>query len=259
MGHFNNLKRETIFQLKMKYKTKIILWYEDAISEIANGPEWGKNLNLIENNHDLIDKYYLTTHPDVVNTKIDSKKLNYLPIPADNSIEFLKLYKSKIKCNDLFFAFSHGVNHAILKKNNFDERLNFINKLKKKLDNRFLVLGKDYSQPKWNFDFYDELSKSKTALNLSRGYPVKYTSSNRIASLIANGIYTFINKKTQFNDFFNDDEVGFYENENDLLNKLDKILTNERKLKKYSENGKRKYFQLFDNKIITKNIIDNVF
>ena len=259
LGHFNDLKRETIFQLKMKYKTKIILWYEDAISEIANGPEWGKNLNLIENNHDLIDKYYLTTHPDVVNTKIDSKKLNYLPIPADNSIEFLKLYKSKIKCNDLFFAFSHGVNHAILKKNNFDERLNFINKLKKKLDNRFLVLGKDYSQPKWNFDFYDELSKSKTALNLSRGYPVKYTSSNRIASLIANGIYTFINKKTQFNDFFNDDEVGFYENENDLLNKLDKILTNERKLKKYSENGKRKYFQLFDNKIITKNIIDNVF
>ena len=35
------------------------------------------------------------------------------------------------------------------------------------------------------------------ALNLSRGKPIKYTSSNRIASLIGNGIYTFIDKKTQ--------------------------------------------------------------
>ena len=103
------------------------------------------------------------------------------------------------------------------------------------------------------------LSKSKTALNLSRGRPVKYTSSNRIASLIANGIYTFIDEKTQFNDFFNDDEVGFYKNENDLINKLDKILSNERNLKKFSQNGKRKYFQLFDNKIVTKNIILNNF
>jgi hypothetical protein len=94
---------------------------------------------------------------------------------------------------------------------------------------------------------------------LSRGKPVKYTSSNRIASLIANGIYTFVDEKTQFNDFFNDDEVGIYKNENDLLNKLDKILSNERNLKKFSENGKRKYFQLFDNKIITKNIILNSF
>jgi hypothetical protein len=127
------------------------------------------------------------------------------------------------------------------------------------LKDRFLILGKDYSKPKWNFDYYDELSKSKAALNLSRGKPVKYTSSNRIASLIANGIYTFVDEKTQFNDFFNDDEVGIYKNENDLLNKLDKILSNERNLKKFSENGKRKYFQLFDNKIITKNIILNSF
>lgn len=256
-GHFNNLKRETIDQLKNKYKTKVFLWYEDALSNIAKGPNWKNNLDYIEKNNDLIDKYFITTHPDVIKTKIDRKKLNFLPVPADTSVEYLELYNSKYKLNDLFFAFSHGVNFGKLRRNNKDNRIIFLDKIKIKLKDRFLVLGKDYSAPKWNFDYYDELAKSKTALNLSRGLPVKYTSSNRISSLIANGIYTFIDEKTKFYDFFNEDEVGFYKNENDLLNKLDKILSNEKNLKKFSENGKRKYFELFDSKIIAKNIISD--
>lgn len=256
-GHFNNLKRETIDQLKNKYKTKVFMWYEDALSNIAKGPNWKSNLDYIEKNNDLIDKYFVTTHPDVIKTKIDRKKLNFLPVPADTSVEFLELYNSKYKLNDLFFAFSHGVNFGKLRKNIKDKRIIFLDKIKIKLKDRFLILGKDYSAPKWNFDYYDELAKSKTALNLSRGLPVKYTSSNRISSLIANGIYTFIDEKTKFYDFFNEDEVGFYKNENDLLNKLDKILSNEKNLKKFSENGKKKYFKLFDNKIIAKNIISD--
>ena len=258
-GHFNYLQRETIVQLKKKYKSKIILWYEDALSNIAKGPDWFSNLNLIEINHDLIDKYYLTTHPEVIKTIIDKEKLHYLPIPADRSVEFLELYKSKIKTNDLFFAYSHGVNYGKLKINNSDERISFLNKLKNKLKERFLILGNDFSQPKWNFDLYDELSKSKTALNLSRGLPVKYTTSNRIASLIANGIYTFVDEGTLLYNFFKDDEVGFYRNENDLINKLDRILSNDNKLKKLSKLGKKRYFELFSNCLVAKKIINDTF
>ena len=35
------------------------------------------------------------------------------------------------------------------------------------------------------------------ALNLSRGAPTKYYSSDRIAQLIGNGLLTFIDKKTK--------------------------------------------------------------
>jgi hypothetical protein len=43
----------------------------------------------------------------------------------------------------------------------------------------------------------------KWHLNLSRGKPTKYYSSNRIASLMGNGLLVFIDKKVQMNDFFN--------------------------------------------------------
>ena len=48
------------------------------------------------------------------------------------------------------------------------------------------------------------------ALNLSRGAPTKHYSSNRIASLMGNGLLTFIDKKTQMNDFFSNKEIIFY-------------------------------------------------
>ena len=105
----------------------------------------------------------------------------------------------------------------------------------------------------------EELSKCKMALNLSRGKPIKYTSSNRIASLIGNGIYTFIDEKTKFTDFFNENEVGSYSNINELGNKIENLLSNEKKLYEYSRNGKNKYFKLFNNKIISKNIVEKLF
>ena len=94
------------------------------------------------------------------------------------------------------------------------------------------------------------------ALNLSRGKPLMYTSSNRIASLIGNGILTFIDKKTKFDDFFDDDEICLYKNEEDLGNKIEYFLKYPNKINIYGKNGKKKYFKLFYNKIICKQIIE---
>ena len=89
--------------------------------------------------------------------------------------------------------------------------------------------------------------------------PLKYTSSNRIAALIGNGINTIIDEKTKFNDFFNENEVGFYKNYNDLGKKVEFFLKNPKKIDEYSKNGKNKYFKLFNNIRLTKRIIDKTF
>ena len=259
-GHNNLISRSNLENIKNKYKSKIILWYEDALGQKGNGPNWKQNLQLIEKNNDLIDNYFTTTHPDEIKTKIDIKKMNFLPIPVDENIENLEIYNLKNRYKDLFFALSHGVNFGKLKKGKFDEREIFFKKLIKNYPNiNFNILGISGEEPKWNYQFMDELSKCKMALNLSRGKPIKYTSSNRIASLVGNGIYTFIDKKTKFTDFFDENEVGSYKSIDDLGDKIENLLSSENKINKYARNGKKKYFKLFNNVKISKEMIDKVF
>ena len=260
LGHNNVLDTNSIESIKIKYKSKIILWYEDALGHRGKGPNWRENLSLIEKNNLLIDNYFLTTHPSEISTSINKKKMFFLPIPVDENIENLELYKNNYKYKDLFFAFSHGVNFGKLKRGKSDERETFINDLMTNFPKiNYNILGVSNHEPKWNYEFYKELSKCKIALNLSRGMPLRYTSSNRIASLIGNGIYTFIDQKTKYSDFFDENEMGFYKNINDLGKKIEILLSNPKKLQKFGRLGKKRYFELFNNKKITKEIIDFSF
>jgi len=124
-GHNNILDEETISKIKLKYKSKIALWYEDHL--LKGGPNYIKNLILIEKNRHLIDHYFLTTHPDSIISKIPKNKMSYIPIPADKNIENLEIYNSNNRYKDLFFALSHGVNFGKLKSRNIDERESFLN------------------------------------------------------------------------------------------------------------------------------------
>ena len=260
LGHNNFLYRNNIEILKSKFNCKISLWYEDALGKKADGPHWRENLSLIETNNDLIDTYFTTTHPDEIFTTINKKKMTFLPIPVDENIENLKLYENKTNYKDFFFALSHGVNFGKLKKRKKDEREDFIKKLMNKFPRiNYNILGIANENPKWNYDYYKELSKCKIALNLSRGKPIKLTSSNRIASLIGNGIYTFIDQKTQYDKIFDENEVGTYKSIDDLGNKVEFLLSNENKIKKYAKNGRDKYFKLFNSKVVSDKIINKTF
>ena len=257
-GHNNSLLRSTIITLKEKFNTKIALWYEDHV--IKGDPSYRKNLDLIEKNHDLIDHFFITTSPDIIKTKINSKKINFLPIPVDPNIENGHFYEAK-KDKDLFFALSHGVNFGRLKKNTYDERSIFVDKLISHSNERikFNILGLYNEEPKWNYDFTNELMISKTALNLSRGGPNKYASSNRLASLMGNGVIPFIHAKVKYQDFFDNGEIITYNDHKDLINKLINIINKPKELKLRSIKSKKSYFNYFQNNIVADFIITRTF
>ena len=257
LGHTNILKRSTMETFK-ENNLKIALWYEDHIADY--GPNWINNLHLIERNHDLIDQYFVTTHPSVIKTKINKSKLHFLPIPVDENIENLKIYENEYRYKDLFFALSHGVNFGGLRKNSNDEREIFLKKLLEKGKGiNFHILGINNDKPKWNYDFYKEMIICKMSLNLSRGKPLKYASSNRIASYMGNGILTFINEKVKYQELFSDKEMVFYKNEIDLIEKINKLKKDTKKINQISKNGRDKYFSIFNNNIISDSIISKVF
>ena len=183
-----------------------------------------------------------------------------MPIPVDDSVERLKVFEMNNTIFDVFFAMSHGVNRGVLKFGKRDEREGFINRLVQLNPTvKFDIYGLNGRQPVWAESFFNVVSKSKMALNLSRGVPKKYYSSNRISSLIGNGLMTFIDKKTQLSDFFDDDEVVFYNNINDLSKKLNYYKLDDNLRKKIARRGWLKYHKYFNSKIVSDYMLNKVF
>ena len=159
-----------------------------------------------------------------------------------------------------FFAMSHGVNRGVLKRGKKDGREDFLETLIKNNPTiKFDVYGLNGRQPIWADKFFNVISKSKMALNLSRGVPKKYYSSNRIASLLGNGLLTFIDEKTKFNHFFDQNELVFYKNIDDLSEKMQKLSLDNVLRKKIAKNGWAKYHKYFNSQIVSNYIINKVF
>ena len=246
-GHSDNITSRTLENFReIKKNVYISHWNEDPMMPGLSDSKL--NIKKIKSFENLVDSTFITTAPEVVEKSNNIKNLNFFFIPVDRNIECYDVYKLKPQ-NDLFYAMSHGVNRGSLKKGKFDERINFLNKLIKKIENiNCDFYGYNNIQPIWADNFYNALTNCKMGLNLSRGEPTKFYSSNRIASLIGNGLLTFIDKKTEINKIFNKNEIIFYENIDDLSDKVKFYKNNDKERIKISKNGQKKYFELFNEK-----------
>ena len=253
LGHADNITDETIYELKKINHCKICQWFLDPVTK--KGPDYEKNKQRIKSLDTLLDATFITTHPGGIDFKINNSY--FMPNPCDKSFETLNNFK-ETKSRDLFFAMSHGVHRGILKEGKQDDREHFLKKLKKKLtDIKFDIYGMDQIQPVWGEQFIKTLSNYNMALNLSRGKPAKYYSSDRIVQLIGNGLLTFIDEKTKLNKIISSKGVVYYKNINDLVKKIAYFKKNQKKLKEKASFGKNEYFKKFNSNIISEYIIEN--
>ena len=256
LGHADSITNETLDYIKNKNKNlKICQWFLDPVGK--EGPDYLKNNKRILDKIDFIDNTFLTSSPSALSKKI--KNSYFMPNPSDESFEILKNYQHKCE-NDVFFAMSHGVHRGELKKGKFDNREFFINKLKK-LNKKinFDIYGMNNIQPVWGDNFINAISKSSMGINLSRGEPVKYYSSDRIAQLLGNGLLTFIDKKTCFNDFLSNKEIIFYNDINDLSYKINKYKKDVKEARSIAKNGRDIYLKKFNSTIVADFILSKTF
>ena len=256
MGHADNVQTRTLDYLKNKNKNlKICQWFLDPISKY--GPDYINNKKRLLKSEKFCDASFITTDPKSINFNLHNAF--YIPNPADDSFEILKNYETNPH-NDLFFAMSHGVHRGILKTGKFDEREKLLRKLiinNKEI--KFDFYGFEKKQPIWGDDFINTLSNSKMGLNLSRGKPIKYYSSDRLAQLMGNGLLTFIDEKTCYSDFFTNKEIITYSNYNDLVEKILKYKRNDTERKMIAKNGKLKYLKYFNSTVIAEYIINKTY
>ena len=256
LGHADRVNPNTLKSIKsLNDKVKIIQWFLDPLSKY--GPDHFSNSKRILDKIDYIDQTFLTTDPKSLSFKIPNS--HFIPNPSDQSFEILENYKKEC-VYDVFFAMSHGVHRGTLKSGKADDREIFINRLIKKNDNlKFDVYGMNNVQPIWADQFLNKISNSYMGINLSRGKPIKYYSSDRIVQIVGNGLLTFIDKKTYLNDFFSNNEMIFYNNIQDLSDKLNKYKKDIRQGKLIAKNGRKKYFKYFNSNLVSQYILDKTF
>ena len=254
LGHADSVNLETINYMK-KQNIPIAQWFLDPVG--TQSPDYQKNKNRILNKSEYIDASFLTSDPNDLDFKI--RNSYYIPNPSDSSFETLKNYNNNCE-NDVFFAMSHGVHRGNLKTGKFDNRENIIKQLVKTNKNiKFDIYGMNQREPIWGDKFIKIISKSSMGLNLSRGQPVKYYSSDRIAQLMGNGLLTFIDKRTLYGDFFTNKEIILYKDINDLSYKINKYKKDHLDRKLIAKNGKKKYMKFFNSNIVCEFIINKTF
>ena len=258
LGHADLISSNILGNLKDEYSNlKIAQWFLDPLNK--NGPDFLKNKKRILDKSEFIDANFLTTSPDVLQFLPKKVKNFFIPNPADQSFETLNNYNHDCS-NDVFFALSHGVHRGSLKMRTNDDREKFLKKLIAISKNiKFDTFGINNIQPIWADQYFKTISNSKMGLNLSRGTPIKYYSSDRITQITGNGLVTLIDEKTEYRDFFNDKEMVFYKNISDLSEKILKISKDDKLRKSIAKKGKDKYLKFFNSDIVAEFIINKTF
>ena len=255
IGHVFNINEE-VFAYCKNNNIKICSWFIDSVS-----PEFLKDNTMINflRNLEFVDYCFLTSSPDIFKKHKHFNKLRFIPNPVDAAIDHYKNYMDNNIEYDVFVAISHGQNRGILKKGKSDEREKFIDEIISELPQlKFAQFGLNNFEPVWGSNYYHYLSKAKMALNISRGrYQNKY-SSDRISSLIGNGLLVFISKETNFQKILSNNDVVYYKNKKDLISKIKYYHQKDKLRKKIAESGYKKYHKFMNNKIVSDYILNCV-
>ncbi|MDA8822650.1 glycosyltransferase [Candidatus Pelagibacter bacterium] len=254
LGHADLISADLISELKEDYpNTKFGQWFLDPLNK--NGPDYERNKDRILNKIKAVDSTFLTTSPSALSF-LNKKKSFYIPNPADKAFEILNNFTKP--CNvDVFFALSHGVHRGVLKSGKIDDRIIFLEKLLEKTPNvKFDIYGINKIQPIWADHYFKTIANAKMGLNLSRGEAIKYYSSDRITQIVGNGLACLIDEKTQYRNFFNDNEMVFYKNMSDLSEKILRLTSDDKLRKRIARKGKEKYMKYFNSDLVSKYIID---
>ena len=255
IGHADLISRQQIQELKQDNpNTKFCQWFLDPLNK--NGPDFSRNKKRILDKIDLMDSTFMTTSPSVLSFLPKNNNTYFIPNPSDHSFETLNNFNKSCSV-DVFFALSHGVHRGILKSGKTDDRVIFLKNLQKKTsDVKFDIYGIDKVQPIWADHYFKTISNAKMGLNLSRGEAIKYYSSDRITQIVGNGLVCLIDEKTKYRDYFENNEMVFYKNENDLSEKILKISRDEKLRRSIGKKGKIKYMKYFNSTKVAEFIVN---
>ena len=258
LGHADKIHNRTLQEFRaIKKDIKIIEWNVDNYFLDNTENKFIKRSN-------FIDAFFITNADESIKSCLNNNNsISFFPNIFDSSIERLKVFENSFFEFDVFYALSYGVGSGKLKSNKPDyDREVYLDFIKNNCpDIKTNFFGYNNIQPVWGADFEREICKSPISLNLSRKPSLKYYSSDRISQYLGNGSCIFVDKNSNLEDLFTNEEVIFFDSNDmvDFKNKIYDYSSNKEKAKRIAKKGWERGHKDYNEKIITNYFLDIAF
>lgn len=254
LGHANLVSNETLKKIKkFNSRIEIIQWNVDH-------PLMNNTIEKIKNKSFYVSQTFITNGDSIMkNAAINDMKVSFIPNLFDRSIENLKIFNNNEFDYDIFFAMSHGVGSGKLKKDKLDGREKILDQIELDMEIKNNFFGFKKKEPIWGQYLLNEIQKSPMGINLNQGRSIYIYSSDRIATYIGNGLCTFVLANNGIEEIYNDDEVVFYNDTEDLIDKIKYYKKNIEKRNNISIKGWEKSHENYNEINICEYILNKTF
>ena len=214
-------------------------------------PLWQKSTaRQMEERKFSCDALFATTAGEVLKTwKTDSNVTAYIPNPSDLSMECEDNGGKHGFARDLFFAGNPREG---------DPRWDLLAAVLPKIDGRLKCEIFGGKNGIWGARYEEVLASSKMSLNLNRKEGDKWYSSDRIAHLMGYGILTFQSSKNQMDRFFSGRETVFFDEAEDLAEKILYYNAHDEERTAIASAGREKCHRIFSGARVLKFMVETM-
>jgi hypothetical protein len=121
------------------------------------------------------------------------------------------------------------------------------------------ILGMPGKPPTSGIDYQRRIGNSRMGLNLSRGEVFPLYSSDRMAQYTGNGLMTLIHRRTGYDQIYKEDELAFYDDFDQLLEKIAHFIDHDDEARVIAKNGWKRTHEIFNERLVTKYITEVTF
>lgn len=246
-GHSELIKATTLAEIKDRYPSiKVGLWYVDALFHR------NKTFHIFDR-LPYIDTVFATTGGEYLKEfATPSSSAVFIPNIVDSAVESQKSFLTQSYEHDFIFC---GRDSNDAQRQEFIEKLN--EGASKHLRCGFRgCLGYPVVT---GFDYLNFLARSKMALNISRRNDVSLYSSDRLSQLVGNGLLTFSPKVPGMQTLFGDDEIIYFEDLDELLEKIVYYHKHDDESRRIAKKGWQRAHQCYNGERVTRYMLERLF
>jgi hypothetical protein len=228
LGHSEMLDVETLRELRAKLpSTPFVMWYCDPLFREY---EDVYDLPLLAERSEIVDVIFTTSGAYVLNKIVQGCcKVAHVPNWVHSGCESGKAFANSNLSNDLIYAgndYNLAGRKALLESLvDSSDGVKFA--LYQALGNR-RIHGRAY---------YEQLGQSLMGLSLSRRFDVPWYTSDRMQQEMGNGVCTISPKTPGLTELFSEDEVVWFDHEDEILEKVLWYKSNETEARLIAERG----------------------